>query len=272
MVLLEPGDKLDQVFRWQGLLGDQPHRTVRHQRDRLEILHHVERQGIGGAVDHVRLPVAENNRAAVGRRARDPAGADGAARPGRVFDDDGLPERLPHPVAEDARQRVGRPARRVGHDNGDWPRLKCLRRRAHDARGEQANCDCERLFHSTLPERLSPQPKARVRGLRNGCSVGAGKGWRNKSGDDACRDMRAARCPCARISACPARAAAESLFDLACLRKGLGAPHRHELAPFHSITSSAMARSEGGTSRPSALAACKWSQCGFCPHTVTRWP
>src|SRR5262249_48548576 len=35
------------------------------------------------------------------------------------------------------------------------------------------------------------------------------------------------------------------------------AEHRNELAPVHSITSSARASSVGGTSRPSALAVCK---------------
>src|SRR5262245_7324737 len=46
-------------------------------------------------------------------------------------------------------------------------------------------------------------------------------------------DTRAARCPCTRISGSPARAAFESLGDLACLRKGLRAAHRYSLLKIH---------------------------------------
>src|SRR5262245_35385656 len=69
----------------------------------------------------MRLPVAEDDRVAIRRRTRNAAGADGAARSGRVFDDHGLPERTPHPLGEDARQRVGRPTCREGHDDRDRP-------------------------------------------------------------------------------------------------------------------------------------------------------
>src|SRR6516225_7744980 len=59
--------------------------TVRHQRYWLKILHHVERERVGRSVDDMRLPVAEDDRVAIGRRTRDAAGADGAARPARVL-------------------------------------------------------------------------------------------------------------------------------------------------------------------------------------------
>jgi hypothetical protein len=51
--------------------------------------------------------VAEDHHVAIGRRTRDAASADGATRSGRIFDDHGLPERRPHPLGEDARERVG---------------------------------------------------------------------------------------------------------------------------------------------------------------------
>src|SRR5262249_56826627 len=41
------------------------------------------------------------------------------------------------------------------------------------------------------------------------------------------------------------------------------AEHRHELAAFHSITSSARASSDGGTSRPSALAVLRFSTVSY---------
>jgi ABC transporter substrate binding protein len=56
----------------------------------------------------VRLPVAEDDRVAIGRSTCDAAGPDGACRSGRVFDDDGLAERPLHPLGEHARERVGR--------------------------------------------------------------------------------------------------------------------------------------------------------------------
>jgi hypothetical protein len=65
--------------------------------------------------------VAQHHGVAVRRRARDPRGADRAARPGHVLDHDLLAERLAHVLAENARQHVGRPAGRERHDHGDGP-------------------------------------------------------------------------------------------------------------------------------------------------------
>jgi len=78
----------------------------------------------------MRLPVAEDDRIAIGRGTRDAAGADGARGPRRVFDDDRLAECPLHPIGEHARKRVGRPARWERHDNGDGSRRigLCLRR------------------------------------------------------------------------------------------------------------------------------------------------
>src|SRR5262249_56597102 len=65
-------------------------------------------------------------------------------------DDDGLAERALHPLDEHARQRVGRPARREGHDDGDGTRGIGLRLRAPHQRC--SDCDCSKeLAHVTPP-------------------------------------------------------------------------------------------------------------------------
>ena len=65
-------------------------------------------------------------------RTRDAAYADRARRACHVLDHHLLPERLPHPLAEDARDRVSGTAGAVGDDYDDRPRRVRLRhRRAH---------------------------------------------------------------------------------------------------------------------------------------------
>jgi hypothetical protein len=67
-------------------------------------------------------PVADAQRVAVGRRLDRAADADAGAGAGDVLDHDGLAERDAHALAEDARQRVGRPAGRERHHHGDGAR------------------------------------------------------------------------------------------------------------------------------------------------------
>ena len=93
---------------------DHPLRRVREQRHRLEVLHHVVLQGLAGGVHDVGLNVAEDERVAVGSRARDLADADGAAGPAHILDDDRLAEMAAHVLAEDARQACPT-ARRPGY-------------------------------------------------------------------------------------------------------------------------------------------------------------
>jgi hypothetical protein len=70
-IFLEPRDQFRQVLRRQTGPANHPHRTVRNQRYWSEIIHHVEREREGGAVDDVGLPVAENEGVAIGRGMRD---------------------------------------------------------------------------------------------------------------------------------------------------------------------------------------------------------
>jgi hypothetical protein len=59
--------------------------------------------------------MAEAERVAVRRGAHRAADADRAAGTGDVLDDDRLPERNAHALADGARDRVGRPAGRERH-------------------------------------------------------------------------------------------------------------------------------------------------------------
>ena len=99
----------------------------------------------------MRAPMADADRVAVGRRARDPADADGAAGAGRVLDDDGLAERAAHALGHDAGDGVGRTAGRERHDHGDRPRRIGLRVRGGDAskRGERDRK--QRMSHCFSP-------------------------------------------------------------------------------------------------------------------------
>jgi hypothetical protein len=63
----------------------------------------------------MRRPIAENDRVAIGRGMRDPAGADAAGRAGYVFDDNGLTKRVLHALGQNTRQRVPRPTGRERH-------------------------------------------------------------------------------------------------------------------------------------------------------------
>ena len=60
----------------------------------------------------VRARDADAERVAVGCRARDAADADAAGGATDVFDDDGLAERRPHALGQDARDRIERARRR----------------------------------------------------------------------------------------------------------------------------------------------------------------
>ena len=67
----------------------------------------------------MRAPVPDAQRVAVARRLRHAPDADIAAGAGHVLDHDRLPERAAHALGEQARDRVGRPAGRIRHDDGD---------------------------------------------------------------------------------------------------------------------------------------------------------
>ena len=67
------------------------------------------------------------------------AGRDGSAGAGDVLDNDRLPERLSHALADHARDHIGRAAGGERHDHGDRPGRKRLRRRAAGKSGYRRN-------------------------------------------------------------------------------------------------------------------------------------
>ena len=83
---------------------------------------------------------------AIGRRALDPRGADGAGGAGLVLDDEGLPEGLRELRADRAGDRVGGAAGREGHDERDGllgPGLGVGARDGSESEGEEG----EELLH-----------------------------------------------------------------------------------------------------------------------------
>jgi hypothetical protein len=98
--------------------------------------------------------VPDAQRITIASRAGDPADTDVAARTSHVLDDDRLPERGPHALAEEARNRVGRPAGGIRHDHREGTRGIGLGPRdpRHDRKRCSARCQLENLttreFHS----------------------------------------------------------------------------------------------------------------------------
>src|SRR5262249_17422483 len=97
-----------------------------------EILLQIVIQGIDDAAD-MRVPLADVDGVAVGRRTRDAPDRDAAAGTANVLDDDRLTQQRPHLLGHDARGDIGRAARRERYDEGDLTRRVGLRLRAGDA-------------------------------------------------------------------------------------------------------------------------------------------
>ncbi len=132
------------------LLGDHQLRIDGHQPDRVEVLLQVVVQRIDDAAD-VGVPLADVDGVAVGRGAREPPDRDAAAGAADVFDDHRLAEDRPHPLGHDARDHVGRAARRERHDQRDRTRRVGLRLHAGDAGHErERNRDDEALHAPPL--------------------------------------------------------------------------------------------------------------------------
>ena len=112
------------------------------------------------AVHDMRVPMADADGVAIGSRARDPPHADAAAAARHIFNDDGLAERGPHVIGQNARQRVGRPACRVGHDHGDRPRRIELRGGAGEACCEKGNRDSNKLVHMISSQKVTARSGA----------------------------------------------------------------------------------------------------------------
>ena len=158
-IRLQPGDQLLQVVRRYGFLRDDKLRVGGDHRHRLKVVQHVVLERIDRRIDDMGPPMANADRVAVGRRARDPADADGAGGASRILDDDGLPKRCPHALGHDARNRIGRAPGRVRSDYSDRTRRiglsHCLAHAADAQAGRHerkqnysfpnhGSCPCER--------------------------------------------------------------------------------------------------------------------------------
>ena len=168
-----------RLFAGTCLVCSDHERRDDQQRHRLEIGQQVVRQVVvGRAGDDMRAVLAEADGVAVGRGAHGPADADGASRAGDVLDDDGLAERHPHPLGEDASDHVGRSAGRERHDDGDRLRRIGLRegkprhRRQRDrARGQMQKAAARKLhcdpFGNALPWRRPAKSDAWINLLQD---------------------------------------------------------------------------------------------------------
>ena len=140
---LQPGDQALHVVGRQVLAAHDQHRASDDQGDRREVGEQVVLQGVGGAVQHVVAPLADAQRVAVGRRARDLADADRAAGARHVVDQHGAAEIGGHALGHHAGDRIGRSAGRGRDDHGDGTRRvrlgrgRICREQCGDARGHE---------------------------------------------------------------------------------------------------------------------------------------
>ena len=115
------GDELlERLRRHRGVNDDRGGRD-REQRDRHKVLDRIVRHlRHGHRVEHHRAGAAENERVAVGRRARDLGGRDGAGGAALVLDVDGA-EQVLHPVGPLPADHVVHAAGRERHHQLDRP-------------------------------------------------------------------------------------------------------------------------------------------------------
>jgi hypothetical protein len=118
----KPGDELCQVVGRQTTSSNEDLGRRCQQRDRRQVRQQVKRQRISRPAEHVRIDVADAHRVAVRLRAYHAGNPDAAACSRHILDDDGLPERHLHALANQPRDGVGRPSRRGRDDNGDGTR------------------------------------------------------------------------------------------------------------------------------------------------------
>ena len=107
------------------------------------------------------VPLADVDRVAIRRGARDTTDRDRAAGAADILDDDALSERRAHALGQNARGDIGRAAGRERNDQGDLLVRIVLRLRAGDAgHGNDSGnerCRDNQLFHVT-PQKASRAP------------------------------------------------------------------------------------------------------------------
>jgi hypothetical protein len=137
---LHPAHQLGDIVWRQRRTRRQGRRGGVDEADGDEILFGVERKVRVKRHARRQRDLVQQHRIAVGRGAGGAAGRDHAAGAADVFDDHLLPERLRHAVLDDARDRIGRAAGRVGDHERDRTAGVSLRRRragCRNSRGEK---------------------------------------------------------------------------------------------------------------------------------------
>ncbi len=136
--------------------GDQRLGRGRHDGDRLQVVGGESLVRAQRLVDRHRRG-GDQQRVAVGRRARDRRGGDIAAGAAAIFHDHRPPQSLAQALADEARQRIGDAARREGDDEGDIARRVGLRARLARALRAQQRGQCERkMSEKTLARHIDP--------------------------------------------------------------------------------------------------------------------
>ncbi len=119
---------------------------ARHQGDRNEIDGRIVGQALAHRdVERHRGRGRHHEGVAVGGRARDRGRGDHRARARLVLDHERPPEALLQLLREQAREQIGRPARRIGHHEADLPVRIVLRRRAPRPPSRAARSRSERI-------------------------------------------------------------------------------------------------------------------------------
>ncbi len=115
----ERDELLERVRRDLCRVDEQHARNCRHDRHGHELRRVVGELQVQAGIDHQRGGGRREQRVAVRLRARDGLRADSSGGPGPILHDDGLPPARRELLTDDARQRVGRPARGEWNDDPD---------------------------------------------------------------------------------------------------------------------------------------------------------
>ena len=138
-------------------------RRLRQERNRRDVLRIVGQLGVELRIDRQDRAVGHHEGLAVGRRAHERVDRDAAVCAGAVLDHHVLTQPLLQPPADDTRDRIRQPARRMGDDELDGlgrRRRLSLRRprckRKDRERGNGRECGAQRVrHHEPSPKRLS---------------------------------------------------------------------------------------------------------------------
>ena len=149
---------------------DRVPRHAQYQRHRREVLGRIiGKLAVEAGCNRQPAGRAHQDRVTVGGGLRHALGAHHAARARHVFNHGRVAERPAHAFGDDACGKIGRTARREGHDDPHGLRRVALRMR--DPHGHQRHSEkFQQLSHRYTPLVWNAAPALRVRHLRFSCS------------------------------------------------------------------------------------------------------